>query len=196
MPVGMRVVRGEPDTGGDAGPYRSAAGGARDVLLEWRWYRRKYLFVVAFTAAWWAILLVFYTMSTAGGAPWLFFVIPVIHVVVGLVLGYISLALLKNSTRVAIENDALRVSHYPLRWPGARSLPVRDIEQLYCDEGVAYTVNDRPVPGFNLLAQMKGGDEIKLVKNLPEAAQALYIEQTLEKALGITDRPVPGELPR
>lgn len=194
LPKGMRVDRVEGSET-EGGPYRGASirGG---VTLEWRWFQSKHLFIIGFTAIWWAFLVFWYTIAMAADAPLIMKIFPIVHIAAGVVMGYISLALWRNTTRVTVDGDALHIAHQPFRWPGAKSLPVTKIEQLFCTEGVAYTVNERPVPGYNVHIGMRGGAKVDLVKNLAKPEQALYIEQELERCLGITDRPVAGELAR
>jgi hypothetical protein len=43
---------------------------------------------------------------------------------------------------------------------------------------------------------LKDGTRLKLARHLPEAGDALFLEQQIERALGLADRPVGGELPR
>ncbi len=43
---------------------------------------------------------------------------------------------------------------------------------------------------------MKGNTAVSLLTGLETPQHAMYIEQELERHLGIEDRPVRGELPR
>lgn len=49
---------------------------------------------------------------------------------------------------------------------------------------------------YEVIARCRDGKLAYLVGNLHEAPQALYFEQRIEKALGIKDVPVLGEIPR
>jgi hypothetical protein len=197
LPAGMQVQIDRPDRPDRPGdPYRSPGRLRADVLLQWRWYRPRHLLVLGFTLTWWFVLIGWYAIVATTGAPTLMMLVPLLHVAAGLGLAYVSVALLRNRSRLVVTSDRLEVQHEPMPWPGARSVPVAEIEQIYCTEGVAYTVNDHPVPGFSVRARTRHNGDLVLVKNLPEVEQALFIEQTLERALDITDRPVAGEVAR
>ena len=46
------------------------------------------------------------------------------------------------------------------------------------------------------LSLYPNNERVTLLSNLPNADDALYVEQQVEKRLGIVDRPVEGEIPR
>lgn len=51
-------------------------------------------------------------------------------------------------------------------------------------------------PAYEVVAVDRAGSLTCLIGGLPEAPQALYIEQRIERALGLKDVPMPGEVPR
>lgn len=69
-------------------------------------------------------------------------------------------------------------------------IPTEDLAQLYCDE----QVGSKGSRTYSLNAMTRGSDKIVLLKALPDADQALYLEQLLERRLGLTDQSVAGEL--
>ena len=115
-------------------------------------------------------------------------------ILVGLGAGYLALAFLLNRTVIKVESGTLSVRHGPLKWPGNREIETGSLEQLYCEEYVGYTKNHRPVYQFSVNARTRSGGKIQVVKGLTDAEQALFIEQELEKHLGIEDQPVRGEI--
>ena len=64
-------------------------------------------------------------------------------VLVGFVTGYLAIAFLINRTVIKIDSDMLSVRHGPLKWPGNKDVPMGDVKQLYCEEYVGYTKNQR-----------------------------------------------------
>ncbi len=42
----------------------------------------------------------------------------------------------------------------------------------------------------------RDGRKVKLTSDLESSEEALYLEQAIERALGIKDQPVRGEIPR
>jgi hypothetical protein len=193
LPERMMVVHGgETALAG----YRSAANAPGDVAISWRWFRpSQHVFMLFFAICWNAFLVFWYTTAVTSGGPWLMYVFPLVHVAVGVSIGYGALTGLLNKTTVVVSGGELIVRHGPLPWRGNHRIPAAEIEQLYAvaneqrnKNGVSHT--------YDVKAVMKGGRELGLITKLPESAQALYLEQELERALGISDARIAGELPR
>ena len=53
--------------------------------------------------------------------------------------------------------------------------------------------NDRPDYAHNLMVVLKNGKEEKIISGIKKAEVAFYLEHQIEKRLGLTDRPMPGE---
>lgn len=102
-------------------------------------------------------------------------------------------ALVYNVTRLSLGGGELRVEHGPLPWVGNRRLPATAIDQIFC---VLRPGGKHSAETFEVHAAVDGHRRaVKLVSGLASPSQALYIEVELEKALGIQDHPVVGELP-
>ncbi len=165
-------------------------GGLR---IRWRWYSSIYLFLAVFCIAWDSFLVVWYQQAMGEDAEtieWFLVLFPLAHVGVGVSLTYFTLAGLLNSTEVALEAGQLRVRHGPLPWKGNRTVPRYDLAQLFCLE---LQSEDEPRSGYDLMARLHSGTEIKLVRRLPSRRQAKFLEREIERAAGIENRPVAGE---
>jgi hypothetical protein len=165
------------------------------LTITRRWFSCAFIFLAFFCVAWDSFLVFWYSMAFAMNAPWIFKVFPVIHLAVGIGLTYFTLAGFLNRTTITVDGEALSIHHGPLPWWGNCRLPVDQLEQVYCQQqtnrgrnGVSYS--------YTVNAVMKEGSKRTLVSGLTEQDHALYIEQQLERYLGIQDRPVPGEMPR
>ncbi len=182
--------------------YRGAAATAPFELTR-RWFRPAVLVMVVFCVAWDGFLVFWYSAALLGATQphkvgsglWLMFLFPIGHVAVGVGLTYSTLATLVNRTRIAVNGPLLTVDHGPIPWRGNWRIPVEDLEQIYCQE-LTRTNRNSSSTTFNVVALLKSGTTLKLLTALPEADQALYIEQAIESHLGIEDVPVGGELPR
>ena len=73
-------------------------------------------------------------------------------------------------------------------------MPADQIQQLYCTAKTSSSRNGTST-AYELHALTSGGEDRKLLK-VDELEQALFIEQEVEKFLGIADVPVRGEIPR
>lgn len=164
LPVGMSVA--------------SVAG--ERLVIRRRWLRQKHWFMLFLFAA--AGIYVAYLWAALGANGWL-----IVGTLFVLSWNYNLTAMFVNSTIITANADAVTVRHGPLPSPFARnaSLKKHDIGQLYSAKlGALYAV----------LANLKSGQSSRLVQPLITPEQALFIEQQLERALGLTDVPVAGEL--
>lgn len=162
-----------------------------------RWFSAKFLFLVFFCIAWDSFLVFWYSIAFGSDkTPWVMIVFPVAHVAVGIGLTYFTLAGIVNRTFVEVMSGHLIVRHGPLPWRGNHAVPTMDLDQLYVTEHVSHSRNGGSSVAYQLNARLRTRRTIKLLSGLEEADQALFIEQQLERHLGIEDRPVGGELRR
>jgi hypothetical protein len=116
-------------------------------------------------------------------------VFPIAHLVVGVGLTYTTLAGFLNRTTLDLDGKTLRVHHRPLPWLGEISMPINNLEQLYCKEERGESSNT-----YHLNAILKDGRKIDLLSNLDSPDIAFFIEGQIETWLHIPDRPVHGEM--
>jgi hypothetical protein len=171
---------------------QDAMGG---VSITRRWFNFAVLFLIPFCIAWNSFLIFWYSIALSGNTPWIMAVFPIVHVAVGVGLTYYTLATLFNTTSIIAGQGILRIRHAPLPWMGNTELSTRDFSQLYCKEKVNRGKNG-PHYQYELWAAMLDGTTRKLLGTGLTMEQALYLEQKLERALTIKDRPVAGELVR
>jgi hypothetical protein len=170
--------------------------------ITWRWFSWMRVPLLLFAAFWDAILIVWYTVAfvahgslSEGDAalPALaLFLVPLAHVAVGLGVTYAAIANLVNVTEVVVERGTLTLRHRPLPWYPRPTLHTADLEQLYCAKRVRRTKNGTTVR-FDLRAISRAQGDVLLLGGLTEVDQALWIEQEIERHLGLTDRAVDGE---
>ena len=105
-----------------------------------------------------------------------------------------------NTTRLQLTSGALEVRSGPLPWRGNRRLDPREVTHLYCTrDELARSFGLNIWPGsfstvtYSLHAVV-GGRKVTLLKGIPEADRALWLERTFEERLGLPDLSVDGEL--
>lgn len=165
------------------------------TVITRRWFGVTMIFLAFFCVAWDGFLLFWYGMALGPNAPWIMTIFPLAHVAIGVGLTYFTLAGLFNRSWIKAANGVISVLHGPLPWLGNQVLPCTEIDQLFCREKVTQGKNG-PNIRYEVWACMRDGSNKKLLGGTLTDEQAIYIEQRLEKALGITDRPMPGEMPR
>lgn len=195
LPAGDPVREAAPAARAEVpmpGKFKLERAGS-DFVIVWDWKTPAMWFLVLFCIFWDGFLLFWYSMAFGTDSPLIVKIFPLIHVAVGLGLTYFVVCMFVNRTFVGVAGGNLTVTHTPLPWPGNRVMPAADIEQLYCFERVHRGKNGTSIT-YEVNAVDRGGRKVKLVGGLQEAEQALFLEQEIERALGIADRRVPGEL--
>jgi hypothetical protein len=161
-----------------------------DLVITRRWFSCGVLPLIPFCIIWDGFLVVWYTIAFTRDTPLIMKLFPIGHLAVGVYLTYTCLTGLFNRTEFRVNPRTLAIRHYPFWWPGARAIDVSTIDQLFCEE----VYGQRGSRTYKLGVQLKDGNRIDLVKNLNQPNEARYLEQEIEKRLGIADRVVPGEM--
>ncbi len=161
-----------------------------------RWFSPVFVFLAFFAAFWCGILLIGYGVMFATGAPVFVLLFPVLHVAVGLGLAYYTLCGFLNSTTVETDGSRLSIHHRPMPWPGNLDFGAGDLAQVYVKEKVSRRSDGTSSSTYDVLAVTRGGKGLKLLSGLTDLDQGLFVEQEIERRLGIEDRPVAGEVPR
>jgi len=117
-----------------------------------------------------------------GGRPmWLAFIWGTPHVVIGLLLVYMTLAGLLNRTILIVTSEFLTLRHGPMPWPGNRKLPVNDLDRVYCCKETAPQKRDWTYV-YGVCALTKEGNKVNLITDL-DRHRALFIKQQIERWL-------------
>lgn len=103
------------------------------------------------------------------------------------VFSYVLFASMVNTTIVTADESEVRVRSGPLPlWP-AKAVASAELEQLFVVSG---TYRDPPREHSVLTALLKDGSRRALLVSA-QGEDLLFIEKTVERRLGIVDRPVP-----
>lgn len=164
------------------------------LVVTRRWLDASAYFLLFFAVFWNGFMLVWNAISLFQGI-WIMSAFGLIHTAVGLFLIYKVLSMFLNSTAVKVGYDSVEVVIGPVPWKGNKRLPKAEVEQLYCIERISRSKNGT-TSAYDVEAVLKGNRRETLVKGLPRHDQALFIEQQLERHLGIKDTPVTGEYGR
>jgi hypothetical protein len=163
-----------------------------DLTIVMRWFSWTYIFMAFFCVVWDGFLVFWYGMALAS-QNLVMMLFPLLHVAVGVGLTYFTVAGFFNRTTFRVERGYLSVRHGPLPWPGNLEVPTSSLEQLFCTEKVSHGRNGTTVR-YGVEAVLKDGRHLKLAPGLEDREQAMFLEQTIEKHLGIQDRRVRSEM--
>jgi len=185
LPARFVVTDAPAPTGGD--PYRTPGVSRGDLTISWSWPRALGAAFLAFAAVWFSVLASGHVAPDA---------IAALFAIFGMVPSYVGLAMVLNRSTVRVSRDALEIDHQPIWWPGGARFAVADLTQLFVVQRIERhgTGNDgRTTVKFQLCAIDRAGMRRKLVA-LDDLDQALYLEQRIERHLGIVDVEVAGAI--
>jgi hypothetical protein len=171
-----------------------------ELAITRRWYSHGLWFLLLFCLFWDGFLVVWYSIAggmilSGEGDPmaWVMLVFPLLFVVIGAAMTYFVAASFVNKTVIRVSGGVLTIRHGPIPWPGNHSIPTTDLSQLYCTETVIRGKHGcRSIYNVEMLRSDR--TKLKLLDNLQELDQAMFIEQQLEQHLNIADQRVPGEV--
>lgn len=174
------------------GRFRMWESGDR-LIIAIRWFRPLLLVPVGLVAAFDLGMFKFYSwMDTQGFQGLDFVMFPLAYNAAAVLATYWALALLLNRTHVTVERGRITVSQVPLPCRRKKVIPAEDVAQLFCraEQG------DYGQVRYHVCVLRPNGRWVKLVRKLPTAAEALFIEEAVERQLGIKDEAVAGEVRR
>lgn len=159
-----------------------------------RWFGPAFIFLAFFCLFWNGFMIVWHGIALSTGA-WFMSLFGLLHTAVGIGVAWFTLAGFLNTTTIRARRGLIEITSGPVPCGGNATIPTDDLAQLYCKERISHSKNGTSY-SYKVLAVTKANVRKTLLKNLTEADQALFIEQELERFLGIDDRPMPGEIAR
>ena len=111
----------------------------------------------------------------------------------GVGAAYIALAKFLNKTHIYTSKNAIEIKQRPLPWLGNMRIDVANIAQLF-SKRVLKRSGSNTSATYEVHVITSDNQEIKLVSGLAKKEQAWFIENNIEKYLGIEDAAVRGEL--
>lgn len=118
-------------------------------------------------------------------------------ILIGVVLPYFVIASWINKTNIYVSKEAIEIKHEPLPWLGNKRVDTHTIKQLFVkekggDSQRITSTNDKR-PTYSVIGVSDKDEQFDLIKGLSRSNQAFYIEQRIEKYLGIEDVANPEE---
>ena len=165
-----------------------------ELVISRRWIGPMAFVTLVFALFWNGFMLFWNGIAFTQGI-WIMSAFGIIHTGVGLFLIYSVFGMFLNSTVFRVGRGLLEVRIGPVPWKGNKTISVHDVTQLYCSEKVSHGKNGSSV-SYKVEVVLGGNRRETLVGGLSSADEALFIEQQVEKYLGLLDTPVAGEYGR
>ena len=172
----------------------------RELTITYRWFTAAAFFLLLFCIFWDGFLIVWYVIGfnglmngKMGGMGIVMLLFPILHVAVGIGLTYAVVCMFVNRTEIKVTGGDLSIWHGPVPCPGNCKLPTSDIKQLFVTENEHRGKNGCRY-SYDVNAMKQNDTKQKLIGNLQDIQQALFLEQKLEQHLGIVPQQVPGEV--
>lgn len=161
------------------------------LSIERKWFSPLVFFIAFFAVIWNGMIYAIFVpaFGRVGGIPTLF-LLPFILVGLGLILYVV--ATFVNTTYIEVDSQTLNISHKPIPFP-ARTVDVANIVQLYTKRRIHRGKNGTTT-SYGLYVITADGKNQRLIGSLSDPKQALYMEQEIERFLGIENREVRGEM--
>ena len=156
------------------------------LTLTRRWFHPNFIWLGLFSMVWLGVIFIGVADNWGPGI----FCIP--HTWIGLALLYYTLTKLVNATTISLTPNLLTIKHGPLPTWGNKTLDPTQIKQLFAKKEVKR--RRKPTITYEVRLVPNKGRNQALVSNLDTPEQALFLEEEIERYLGIRDKPVSGEL--
>lgn len=163
------------------------------VEIVRKWFGWQIVVMTGFAIFWDAFLINWYTQVVPRGDRMAMY-FPLVHVAVGIGITYYVVAGWCNRTHIVVGNGNVSVRHRPIPWFGNTKVDASNLRQLYAKEHVTRSRRGGESSSYEVRAVTHDGRNMKLVSGLETSEQALYIEQEIERYLGIKDAPVVGQI--
>lgn len=165
-----------------------------ELRLSRRWFNSSAFGLLIFTLFLSAMVGAFLGLFIQGFArgtppPLLALVLIAPFFVIALSLAYITLAMFLNKTVVIATSSSLTTRHGPLRMRRSVSVSASNVEQVFVKRSAPNNSNAT----YEVWARMVDDEDRELIADIPDFKAARYIEQEIERFLGLPDLPVAGE---
>lgn len=151
-----------------AGDYRLSGKPSIRLVVVRRWF-------IAAAAPWMIGFTIFWNATALANLDVGPRVLRYVQLATGLFVAYVTLGMIFNRTRIAIESGVLSIRNGPLPWAGNRTVAIDQIDRFSREE-----VRGRKGSlSYKIDATLRTGGQLVLLEQLPDLEQARFIEELL-----------------
>ena len=158
-----------------------------ELTIEYKWSRLTGIVVLVFAFIWNGFML-----SILSKMPSEIILVITIPGVIGIFMVYFAISHLVNKTIITCDSINLRIKSGPLPAFSNRVIKASDIKQLYFTERVTNGKNGKQV-SYHLHMLDYNDRSRKIMRYLPDAETARFLEHRLEKFYKIENKRVEGQ---
>ncbi|MFK8104743.1 MAG: hypothetical protein AB8G15_19650 [Saprospiraceae bacterium] len=161
-----------------------------DISVEQPWGTLEVIFVSLFPL----LVLIVMGVFIASSPPTAFHKAQLIIFLLTSFIGYLSYFFIRKRHKIYIhiDNEYLHIERRPKKLIKDKQFAIEDIDQVYI-KNVASVNGTKGIGLFMIVNGIEGQKHVELIKYVNSRSKAKYIEQEIERHLGITDRRVPDE---
>lgn len=165
-----------------------------ELYIKYKWSRIAGFAIGSFALIWNAFLFTWYGIAASSGAPLIFFLFPILHLVAGFFITHQALSMIFNHTEITVSQGQLSIEHRPIRTiKGNKNYPTADIDQFY----IKQKTGNKGKKSYEFRCKMIDEEDILLISQTGMSRIRMKeLEQKLERYIGIVDHPVKGEFGR
>ena len=193
-----------PDTEDKTGPQLPAQMKllyrGPDIEIVRKWFAPQAVVLVVLAVGYWGGLLFVLTQSEKLFEDGELFpgyvasnpLLAILLAAIGIGLPYYAIAHCLNRTHLVVSRGKMAVRHGPIPWRGNKEIEVSNVKQLYTEEKETHYKGGTIVT-YEVHVLTPDDRRVKLVDGLKTSEQARFIEQQIEKYLGIENEYVESE---
>jgi len=164
------------------------------LVITRRWFGPQVLFLTFFCVFWDGFLVVWYSIAISQG-QWLMGAFALLHTLVGIGLTYYLVCGYLNRTIIEVKRGTVDIRHVPLPVSKDVQIVSTEIAQLYTKRKI-HRGEDSYSETYEVRMKTYDQKDRTLIDGLSAQDHALFVEQQIERYLGIADAPVGGEVER
>ena len=165
-------------------------------MIRRKWFHGGFIFYAVFSLFMLGFLYLLLTEALPGTSiPWWKWGILLLFIASTVGFTYYAIAGFFNVTDIWVADDYLHIQSHPFPWVTDQHLPVKDLQQMFVKREVDigyYGEKMAKYPLYMIFSQPLKNR--KILREIDNPEVAVFLEKTLEKWLGIPDRPMAGEV--